>query len=158
MINVRNTSKNASETAIDSKLEPLVYSHAAVMGITFGILLPMGAFLAYHYFAVVHIVIQVISLIAALVGLVIIVTYVEVTNKSHFQFPIHGVVGLALILLLLIMPFLRLHRRLREHHHKLGQIVAFFGMANVLLVREHMMYSSVTIYLYSVVVSDRLNI
>ena len=157
LINVRNTSENASETVIDSKLEPLIYSHAAVMGITFGVLLPIGAILAYHYFVVVNIVFQVISVIAALVGFAIIVTYVEITHKSHFRFPIHGVVGLALILLLILLlvitALLRLHRRLIEYHHKLGQIVAFFGMANVLLVSEHMMYGS--IYLFSVAVSDR---
>lgn len=149
LINVTNTSQNASEITINSTLEPLIYSHAAVMGITFGVLIPLGVYLAYQYLAVVHIAIQVVSIIAALTGFVIIVTYVEVTHKRHFQFPIHGVVGLGLILLLLIMPFLQLHRRLREHHHKLGQIVAFFGMANVLLVSEHNLYSSVKMYMCS---------
>lgn len=136
MINVGNSSENAthSEIIVDNKLMPLVYSHAAVMGVTFGVLLPIGAYMAYHYFVVVHVVIQIISIIAAMIGFVIIVTYVEVTHKTHFRFPIHGVVGLALILLVLIMPFLRLHRRVRQYHHKLGQIMAFFGIANVLLV------------------------
>lgn len=132
-----NTSEAEGATemaAVRDTLLPLLYSHAAVMGITFGILFPVGAYMAYHYFTTVHIVLQAISMIGTVSGLVLVVVYVELTHEHHFRFPIHGVVGLALILLVLIMPFLRLHRRVREYHHKLGQIVAFFGMANVLLV------------------------
>ena len=121
---------------LDSKLKPMIYTHAAVMGTIFGVVLPIGAYLAYQYFAVAHFVIQVISVIGGLAGLVIVVTYVELTHQHHIQFPIHGVIGLALLLLMVVMPFLRVHKNLKKYHHRLGHIVVFFGMANVLLVRK----------------------
>lgn len=114
----------------------MLYTHAAVMGTIFGVILPIGAYLAFQYFAVAHFIIQVISLIGGLAGLVIVVTYVELTHKHHIRFPIHGVVGLSLLLLMVVMPFLRVHKNLKTCHHRLGHIVVFFGMANVLLVRR----------------------
>ena len=140
LINVGNTStlENATKTvAVNDSLKPLLYSHAAVMGLTFGVLFPVGAYMAYHYFTTVHIIIQAISMLGTTFGFIVIIVYVEKTHSHHFQFPIHGVVGLALVLLILIMPFLHLHRRVKKYHHKLGQIVAFFGMANVLLVSTY---------------------
>ncbi len=130
--------ENASEASsniLDSKLKPMLYTHAAVMGTIFGVVLPIGAYLAYQYLAVAHFVIQVISLVGGLAGLVIVVTYIELTHKNHIQFPIHGVVGLGLLVLMVVMPFLRVHKNLKKYHHRLGHIVVFFGMANVLLVR-----------------------
>lgn len=114
----------------------MIYTHAAVMGITFGIALPIGAYLAYQYYVIAHFVIQLFSLIGGLTGLIVVVVYVELTHKRHIRFPIHAVVGLALLLLMIIMPALRVHKNLRNHHHKLGHIVVYFGMANVLLVRK----------------------
>lgn len=134
LINVGNASAN--ETARDV-LKPILYSHAAVMGIVFGVLLPIGAYMAYHYFTIVHLVIQIISVIGALVGLVLVLVYAQLSHEQHFRFPIHGVVGLALVLLVMVAPFLRVHKRLTRYHRKLGQIVTFFGMANVLLVSKH---------------------
>lgn len=116
----------------------MIYTHAAMMGTIFGVVLPIGAYLAYQYFAIAHFVIQLISVFGALAGLVIVVVYVELTHKHHIQFPIHGVIGLALLLLMMVMPFLRLHKKLKTYHHKLGHIVVYFGMANVLLVRKHL--------------------
>ena len=134
---VENFSEISSKTD-NNKLKPLIYTHAALMGTIFGVLLPVGAYLAYQYLAIVHIVIQAISLVGGLAGLITVVVYVELTHKHHIQFPIHGVIGLALLLLMLVMPFLRVHKNLRKYHHKLGHIVVFFGMANVLLVSKHL--------------------
>ena len=127
----------------------MVYTHAAVMGTIFGVVLPIGAYLAYQYFAIAHFVIQLISLVGGLAGLVIVVTYVELTHKHHIQFPIHGVVGLALLLLMVTMPFLRVHKKLRKYHRRLGHVVVFFGMANVLLVRKLNEHSEkIVVYIY----------
>ena len=141
LINVGNVSTTlvelmANETTQDV-LKPILYSHAAVMGIVFGVLLPIGAYMAYHYFTIVHLVIQVISVVGALVGLVLVVVYAQLSHEQHFRCPIHSVVGLGLVLLVLVAPVLRVHRRLTRYHRKLGQIVTFFGMANVLLVSKH---------------------
>ena len=138
LINVGNiTMTSVKISTANEGLEPILYSHASVMGLVFGVLLPIGVYAAYHYFTILGIVIEVISVIGSLVGLVLIVVYAELSNNQHFRFPIHGVVGLALVLLLLVLPFLRVHRRVARYHRKLGQVVAFFGMANVLLVSKH---------------------
>jgi len=114
---------------------PVLYTHAALMGITFGILLPLGAFLAHHEKFLIHKVTQPTGLLLALIGFVMVIVYVSLAHGQHFRFLIHGVVGLALLLLaLLVMPALLLYKPLRKWHRRCGHVVAFFGMGNVLLV------------------------
>ena len=43
-----NASVQVVEMQSEGPYKPLLYTHAALMGITFGILLPLGAFLAHH--------------------------------------------------------------------------------------------------------------
>lgn len=124
---------NTSETTND-KLKPLLYTHVTLMGLVFGVLLPIGAYLAYHYFTIVHVVVQAISMLAALLGLIMVVVYVELTHGKHFQFPIHGAIGMGLLLFMLIMPLLRLHKTVKIFHPKLGHVIVFFGMTNVIVV------------------------
>lgn len=113
---------------------PLLYSHAALMMAAFGVLLPVGGFLAHHQVKLVHKVVQPLGVLLSLVGLVLVVVYVQLTNGRHFRPLLHTVLGLALLLLAALgMPLLLL-RKERTWHKKCGQIVVFFGMANVLLV------------------------
>lgn len=118
-----------------SDYKALLYSHAGIMGITFGILLPLGAFLAHHEKLLAHKIIQPTGIILALIGFVMIIVYVQLTTKEHFQFVIHGFVGLTLFLMVfLLMPFLLLKKQWRMWHRRCGHIIAFFGMGNVLVV------------------------
>lgn len=134
-----DTSLNASIKVIEMQVEdpyrPLLYTHAALMGVTFGVLLPLGAFLAHHQKFTVHKITQPIGILLALAGFVMVLVYVSLSHGRHFRFLIHGVVGLALLLLtFLLMPTLLLHKPWHKWHKRCGHVIAFFGMANVLLV------------------------
>ena len=134
-----DTSLNASVQVVTMQAEgpykPLLYIHAALMGITFGILLPLGAFLAHHQKFTIHKITQPTGILFALVGFIMVLVYVGLSHGRHFRFLIHGVVGLALLLLtFLLMPALLLRKPWHKWHKRCGHIIAFFGMANVLLV------------------------
>lgn len=112
----------------------LLYTHAGIMGLTFGILLPLGAFLAHHKQYLLHKITQPVGIVLALTGFVLVVVYVELSTEKHFRFLIHGVVGLGLMVtVFLLMPVLLLQKQWRKWHGRCGHVVAFFGMANVLL-------------------------
>lgn len=116
----------------------LLYTHAGIMGLTFGILLPLGAFLAHHKQYLLHKITQPVGIVLALTGFVLVVVYVELSTEKHFRFLIHGVVGLGLMVtVFLLMPVLLLQKQWRKWHGRCGHVVAFFGMANVLLVRVY---------------------
>lgn len=132
-----------------TRYRPLLYSHASIMGVVFGILLPLGAFLAHHRVLLVHRVLQPIGIVLALVGLVLVVVYVELSERKHFGKLVHAVTGLGLLISavvvtpsLILLPSvkaLQFGGRLRFErawHKRSGQIVVFFGIGNVLVVRE----------------------
>lgn len=135
----------AAAAAATTRYRPLLYTHAAVMGMVFGVLLPLGAFLAHHRVLLVHRVLQPIGLLLATVGLVLVVVYVELSGGKHFAHLVHGVVGLvlliaavlgmpALILLPMVKAVERKVKNMRTWHRRCGHVVAFFGMGNVLVV------------------------
>jgi hypothetical protein len=119
-----------------SHLRPLLYTHAALMAAAFGFLLPLAAFLYYQGVTLGYKVLLPMAMAFALCGLVLIVVYVQLTTEEHIiNSVIHSVVGIVLLaLLLLMMPVLLLQRTLRKYHFKVGHVVAFFGMGNVLMV------------------------
>lgn len=117
------------------RLAPLLYTHVALMAAAFGILFPVAAFMYYHRVALAYKIIIPFAILLALCGFVLILVYVELTTMEHFHFLVHGVLGLALLILaVLVMPLLLLHKKSRVFHFRLGHIVSFFGMGNVLLV------------------------
>ena len=123
------------EMQAEGLYNPLLYTHAALMGITFGILLPLGAFLAHHQKFTIHKITQPTGILLALVGFIMVLVYVSLSHGRHFRFLIHGVVGLALLLLtFLLMPALLFRKPWHKWHRRCGHVIAFFGMANVLLV------------------------
>ena len=135
VVNGSNGTVTETQDGGPGQYSPMLYTHAALMGITFGILLPLGAFLAHHEKFLIHKVTQPTGLLLALIGFVMVLVYVSLAHGQHFRFLIHGVVGLALLLLaLLVMPALLLHKPWRKWHRRCGHVVAFFGMGNVLLV------------------------
>ena len=113
----------------------LLYTHAGIMAISFGVLLPLGAFLAHHKQFLLHKITQPVGIVLALTGFILVLVYVQLSAEKHFRFFIHGVVGLGLmVLVFLLMPVLLLRKQWRKWHRRCGHVVAFFGMANVLLV------------------------
>ena len=114
----------------------ILYIHVALMLTAFGIVFPIAAFLNHHRVNLAYKILHPFGLIPAVCGLVAIVVYVQLADrKEHFDFLIHSVVGLALlVLVLLIMPVLILFQKTRAYYFSAGHIVAFFGMGNVLLV------------------------
>lgn len=127
--------REETEEEDKSHLHPLLYTHVALMAAAFGVLFPMAAFLYYHGVVLGYKILLPIAMLLALCGLVLVVVYVQLTSKEHFDFIIHGTVGVALLVLALLgMPLLLLHKKLRVYHFRLGHVVAFFGMGNILLV------------------------
>lgn len=127
-----------------TRLNELIYSHAAIMAFTFGLLLPLGALLASCKIHLAHMIIQPLGLLLAVVGLALSVTYMTVNNKDHFQ-QLHSIFGFILILVAaLIQPVMRLlilapvkdawESRFSAWHKRLGVAIVFFGMSNVFLV------------------------
>lgn len=134
----------------DTHLRPLLYTHAALMAAAFGVLLPVAAFLYYQGVTLGYKVLLPVVMVLALGGLVLVVVYVQLTSRGHFDYFIHGVVGVTLLVLIwLVMPLLLLHRKLRVYHFRLGHMVAFFGMGNILLVSLLMQHSMIQLKMYT---------
>lgn len=114
--------------------EGLLFSHASIMSVSFGILMPVGALLAANGSPFAHKIVQPGGIILSLVGYGLVLAYIEVEEKSHFNTS-HSVVGFFLVLLIFLMPFMRLRRELHYIHKKCGVVIVFYGMTNVLLVR-----------------------
>jgi len=118
----------------NTHLIELLYTHAALMAIAFGFLLPIGAFLAHNKVTLAHKILQPLGILLGLSGLVLVIVYVHLSHGSHFRFVIHSAVGLVLLLMVTIgMPLLLL-KKPRIWHKRMGHVVVFFGMANILLV------------------------
>jgi len=117
----------------ESFSEGLILSHASIMSVCFGIMLPVGVFLATNGSPFAHKIFQPGGIILAMVGYGLVLVYIEVEEKKHFN-SIHAIVGFSLVLLTAVMPFLRLRKDLHYLHKKCGIIIVFYGMANVLLV------------------------
>ena len=135
-----------------TRLNELIYSHAAIMAFTFGLLLPLGALLASCKIHLAHMIVQPLGLLLAIVGLALSVTYMTVNNKDHFQ-QLHSIFGFVLILVAsLIQPVMRLlilapvkdawESRFSAWHKRLGVAIVFFGMSNVFLVSVNISITS----------------
>lgn len=119
----------------DDVSEGLLFSHASIMSVSFGILFPVGALLAANGSPFAHKIIQPGAIILSLIGYGLVLAYIEVEKKNHFN-TMHSFVGFFLVLLMVVMPFMRLRRELHYIHKKCGVIIVFYGMTNVLLVRH----------------------
>jgi len=114
--------------------EGLLLSHASIMSVSFGILLPIGVLLVTNGSPFAHKILQPGGIILAVVGCGLVLAYIEVEERKHFN-TVHSFVGFFLVLLILLMPFMRLRRELHYVHKKCGVVIVFYGMINVLLVR-----------------------
>ena len=113
--------------------EGLLFSHASMMSISFGVMLPVGALLAANGSPFVHKIFQPGGIILGIVGYGLVLAYIEVEEKRHFK-SVHSFVGFFLVVLIVLMPFMRLQKEFHYIHKKCGVIIVFYGMTNVLLV------------------------
>ncbi len=137
VVDGENTTVNSDDDDEEKdRYKAVIYIHAGLMALSFGVLLPLGAFLAHYRVLLVHKITQPLGILLAISGFVFAIVYVELNGREHFDELIHGVLGLVLVLLvLLVMPALLIRRKWRCWHRRCGHIIAFFGMGNVLLVR-----------------------
>ena len=137
-IKVVNGSVTPNAASDGDKYQVLLYTHAVLMLAAFGVLLPSGAFLAFHRRLVLHKIIQPFGITLAVSGLTVIVAHTELSGRKHFggeEGVVHGVLGLVLLAMAaLVMPLLLLRRSWRKWHKKCGHLISFFGMGNTLLV------------------------
>ena len=128
--------------------EGLILSHASIMSVCFGILLPVGVFLATNGSPFAHKIFQPGGIILAIVGYGLVLVYIEVEEKKHFN-SAHAIMGFSLVLLTALMPFLRLRKDLHYLHKKCGIVIVFYGMANVLLVSTYNPFDSINTMYFS---------
>lgn len=113
------------------------------MFVTFGIILPLGAFLASVKQLIAHVILQICGQIATTLGLILGLVYVQLNhgNLQHFS-QLHSIIGLFIIFLVLILqPFLKvissvklLKKEGKIWHKRLGIAVVFFGLSNIFIV------------------------
>lgn len=141
---VRSRSNTTTrEEVASNRFGPLLYTHVTIMAVTFGVLFPIAVFLQYHKISLAYKIILPITIGLAVCGFIMVVAYVQLAGRKHFGFLIHGVVGLVLLILTVLgMPLLLLHKKTRIYHFRVGHIVAFFGMAQVLLVSMDRFHTS----------------
>lgn len=115
--------------------------HGFFMFFAFGVVLPFGGFMAASGNIYVHKYMQVFGLSLALVGLVLIEVFTQKRGTGHFQ-QIHSFCGVVLLALALcVQPLtisiahLTLFKNLfvRALHRRNGQLLVFFGIANVFM-------------------------
>lgn len=127
-----------------TRYQEIIYTHAVVMAITFGLIFPFGALLAYLRKPVVHMVIQPLGLLMAVAGFLMAVVYKEINSTTHFN-QLHTVFGLLLTAVaLIVLPSLKLsvmtpigdkwQKLLKLWHKKLGVVAVFAGIFNIFLV------------------------
>ena len=122
----------------------LLYAHAAAMILAFGVLLPVGAFMAHGQRPFVHKLTQPTGIAVGLAGLAMIVAYVQVTSRAHFRLTVHAVVGVVILALSLATPLLLVRIQWRRWHRGCGHVITCLGLANILLVRFGIVKLSVT--------------
>ena len=118
----------------------LVYSHAGVMAVAFGLLLPVGSLLANYKLVVCHIILQISGQILSLIGFVLALVYQQLNNRPHFS-QVHSIMGLCLIFMVVILqPVLKLislkflKKQVNVWHKRLGVASIFIGLCNIFIV------------------------
>eukprot|EP00731_Ephydatia_muelleri_P027882 Em0019g755a len=92
-----NSNSNSSQAQSTASYLPLLYAHAAAMILTFGVLLPVGAFMAHNRKHLVHKLMQPATTVLGLAGLALVVAYVQMTSRAHFRQTVHAVVGVVVL-------------------------------------------------------------
>ncbi len=133
----------------------LIYSHAGIMAVAFGIILPLGALLASYKLVIPHIILQICGQIFVIIGLILVIVYNQLNDIPHF-YQVHSIIGLVIILLtIIIQPLLRLlsfvllKKQGKIWHKRLGISIVFFGLSNVFLVSDHFLWDIETYSLLS---------
>lgn len=104
------------------------------MILAFGVLLPLGAFMAHNRRHLVHKLMQPATTALGLAGLALVVAFVQMTSGVHFRQTVHAIVGVVVLALTLATPLLLVRVQWRRWHRGCGHVIVGLGIANVLLV------------------------
>ena len=126
------------------RYKELIYTHGALMFLSFALIIPLGALLAHFKKPVVHMILQPLALVLACISFILAVVYKELNGEPHLN-QLHNVVGLMLLTVaILVMPSLKIfviapitekwRKIVSIWHKRLGLATIFFGLFNILLV------------------------
>ena len=139
-----NGAENGSKEA---KHKEIIYIHAVVMVFSFAVILPLGALLANLKKPIIHMILQPLGMILAIIGLIMAVAYKEFNETTHFN-RLHTIFGLLLMIVAIIaQPALKFSvmSPMREKwkklvtlwHKRLGLVAVFSGIFNIFLVSNN---------------------
>lgn len=106
--------------------------HAICMFTSFGVMLPIGAFLAFTGFHKYHVYMQCTAVIIAVVGAGVAINMVEGWGVPHFQ-GAHGKLGLLILLNTLALQPYAIWRKWIKIHHRNGSLLIVGGFTNIFL-------------------------
>lgn len=109
----------------------LIEVHAACMFSAFGVILPIGAFLAYTGFHKRHIFFQVTGVCVGVVGGIFAIVFVQKTTGHHLSNP-HHLMGVFILFLAAIVQPTAILKKNRAIHHKNGAAIIGFGLMNII--------------------------
>ena len=141
---------NGTETVEEASHKEIIYAHAVVMVLTFAAILPLGALLANLKKPIIHMIVQPLGLVLAIIGLLLAVVYKELNESTHFD-TLHTIFGLILMVVaVLALPALKFSvmSPVREKwkklvtlwHKRLGLVAVFSGIFNIFLVNNSSSY------------------
>jgi PAS domain-containing protein len=141
LLNINVT--NGQSMVIKYTYMELIYTHGAIMAVSFGLMIPLGALMAHFKKSIIHMIIQPLAIILTCLGFILAVVYTELNNNTHFN-QLHSILGLIiLIIAMLILPGLKLsvvlpitkkgRKILTGWHKRLGTSTVFFGIFNIFL-------------------------
>ena len=118
-----------------AKYLPLVYTHVALMMASLGVLFPIAVFLYYLKLKLAYLILYSISWILCLCGFVVIIVYIQLTDRHYFQHVIHAALSYPLTFVFLVsLPLLLVHNKLVPFHRRLGHVTMALGITNVITV------------------------
>jgi len=116
---------------------PLLYTHVALMMAAFGVLFPIAVFLYYLKLKLLYLIFLSISWIICFCGFVVIIVYIQLTDKHYFQHVIHAALSYPVSFgFLVVLPLLLVHKKLQPYQRRLGHVTMVIGVTNVVAVSE----------------------
>lgn len=127
-----NGTSIAVDTGLSAEVDELLTTiHGFCMFTAFGVLFPVGGFLAYLGYHRQHIACQSCGLVVALAGACLSIVF---TTAGHRKVDnIHGVVGIALLVMTIIIQPVAIRLSWAPTHRRNGAAIALIGLSNCFL-------------------------
>ena len=122
------------DAAATNRFLPLLYAHAALMILSFGILFPIAVFLyCRNYLA--YLVLFILVWILSIIGFVLVMFYIWLTTGHFFRRIIHAALGYPVMFEYVVgLPLLLVHKKLKPFHARLSHVVMSVGITGVVTV------------------------